>query len=127
MAPPFIAYAGVAGPTKSKSLLANAHEQCKGYRSILQDPSGTKLWRHIMGGSWNDKGLWLTGNAWAAYGMLRVQQTIAKSVYAADLKSESADLLDWTNEILNATWARQVRSCRSFAPSTPSSRALFAC
>ncbi|KZW03864.1 hypothetical protein EXIGLDRAFT_715909 [Exidia glandulosa HHB12029] len=107
MAPPFIAYAGVTAPTASKSLLVNAYEQCQGYRSILQDPAGSKLWRHIIGGSFNDTGLWLTGNAWAAYGMLRVQQTIAKSDFADDLKSESADLLDWTTEILNATWARQ--------------------
>lgn len=108
MAPPFIAYAGVTAPTKAKSLLVNAYEQCQGYRTTLQDPSGSKLWRHIIGGSWNDTGLWLTGNAWAAYGMLRVQQTLAKSDSADELKSETADLLDWTNEILNATWARQV-------------------
>lgn len=106
MAPPFIAYSGVV--SNSKSLLSNAYEQCKGYRSILQDPS-TKLWRHIIGGPWNDTGIWATGNGWAAYGMLRVQQTIAKSQFASDLKSESADLLVWTNEILNATWTRQTK------------------
>lgn len=110
MAPPFIAYYGAAkGGAQGKSLLQNAYLQCKGYRTILRDPQ-TNLWRHIMEGSWSDPGLWATGNAWAAFGMLRVQQTIAKSSFARDLQSESSDLLDWTEEILAAAWARQVLS-----------------
>ncbi|KZV92808.1 Six-hairpin glycosidase [Exidia glandulosa HHB12029] len=110
MAPPFIAYYGALNG--DKSLLSNAYEQCKGYRTILQDEetNDTDLWRHILRGTWNDTGLWLTGNAWAAYGMLRVQQTIAKSAFADEFKSESADLLGWTNEILEAVWSRQRES-----------------
>ncbi|EJD53929.1 Six-hairpin glycosidase [Auricularia subglabra TFB-10046 SS5] len=107
MAPPFIAYSGVAlGGSEGKDLVLNAYEQCKGYRDILRDPE-TNLWMHVLKGKWNDTGLWLTGNAWAVNGMLRVQQTIAKSEYAPLLQRESADLISWTNEILNATWSRQ--------------------
>ncbi|EJD50632.1 hypothetical protein AURDEDRAFT_100180 [Auricularia subglabra TFB-10046 SS5] len=107
MAPPFIAYSGAAqGGREGKALLVNAYQQCQGYREILRDPA-TDLWRHVLEGSWSDTGLWITGNAWAAFGMLRVQQTIAKSDVSRQLRAEQADLLAWTDEILTAAWARQ--------------------
>jgi len=52
-------------------------------------------------------GFWLTGNAWAAFGALRLEATISKSEYADNMTSEIADLREWTDEILNATWWRQ--------------------
>ncbi|EJD53925.1 Six-hairpin glycosidase [Auricularia subglabra TFB-10046 SS5] len=110
MVPPFIAYYGAAqGGQEGKDLLLNAYEQCKGYRRLLRDED-SGLWMHIVRGGWNDTGLWATGNAWGAYGMLRVQQTIAKSAFARELADESGELLQWTNEILNATWSRQRES-----------------
>lgn len=112
MAPPFIAYYGAL--THNKTLLLNAYEQMKGYRAILQDTE-TGLWRHILRGSWSDKGLWLTGNAWAAWGSLRIERTLTNSFFADELKDERDDLLKWSNEILAAVWAVQV-SVDSLSP-----------
>ena len=131
MAPPFIAYYGaIAGGKYGASLLAEAYKQCKLYRQYLSDGSG--LWRHIVLGSWQDNNHWGTGtsdrlrhlvlqtktdpvfphhigNGWAAAGMLRVFETIARSGHAWKFAVELADLAIWIDEILTHSWAYQVR------------------
>ncbi|KAI4163976.1 MAG: hypothetical protein LQ342_002473 [Letrouitia transgressa] len=80
MAPPFLAYQGVA--TNNQSLLREAGRQCQLQQDILRPQSHKPtrgLWRHIIGPSdAQDLGLWATGNAWAAAGMTRVLATMLK-------------------------------------------------
>ncbi|KAH7098053.1 Six-hairpin glycosidase [Auriculariales sp. MPI-PUGE-AT-0066] len=111
MVPPTIAYYGVyqSDGYERERALKFAWRQCQGYRDILRDPD-TGLYRHIMEGPWNDQGLWATGQGWAAFGMLRVHQTISKSAIASSLTSEAQDLLNWTKELIDATWAHQLES-----------------
>ncbi|TBU33264.1 Six-hairpin glycosidase-like protein [Dichomitus squalens] len=106
MAPPFIAYYGaIQGGANGTALLSEAYNQCKLYRQYLRDVSG--LWKHIVLGSSQDNNHWGTGNAWAAAGMLRVLETIARSNEADNFRTEQEDLLDWINEILTAAWTYQ--------------------
>ncbi len=132
MAPPFIAYYGaLAGGEYGASLFAEAYKQCKLYRQYLSDESG--LWKHIVLGSWQDNNHWgtgkparsihpveqtkktdlafslITGNGWAAAGMLRVFETIARSGHAWKFSAELANLWVWIDEILTHSWAFQVR------------------
>lgn len=58
MAPPFIAYYGAF--SLNKSLVEEGANQVRLYREVLQDPV-TKLWRHILLGSWSEPSLWGTG------------------------------------------------------------------
>lgn len=58
-------------------------------------------------------GLELIGNAWAAAGMLRVHQTLKYSSEAEKFVDQQANLTQWINEILGASWAHQV--CLIFA------------
>ncbi|KAF8063618.1 Six-hairpin glycosidase-like protein [Lyophyllum atratum] len=98
MVPPFFAYYGVI--TQNRTLLVQAHDQIKLYRSYLRDASAGNLWKHVLlGMSDNDEGHWSTGNAWAAAGMLRVLGTIQNSQYANTLKNEQNDLATWIKEI----------------------------
>ena len=110
MAPPFIAYFGAYDQTDTKTtLLQTAYDQCRLYRNYLQD-SKTKLWKHIALGSWQDNQLWATGNGWAAAGMVRVLGTIHSSSVSADFLDQQQDLLNWTEEIVKASWQYQVRT-----------------
>ena len=59
MVPPFLAYYGVM--TQNQSLVAEAYNQIRLYRSYLLDPDTDNLWRHIDLGSWADDGHWSTG------------------------------------------------------------------
>jgi hypothetical protein len=92
MVPPFLAYYGVA--TNNASVLQASVDQCRLYRQILlanttnsglYNPLVTHpdiasgLWEHIIGPVNEDSGLWLTGNAWAAAGMIRVLATVIKA------------------------------------------------
>jgi len=106
MAPPFIAYFGAFehGDTKNW-LLQYSYDQCRLYRKYLQD-SATKLWKHIQVGS-PDANLWATGNGWAAAGMLRVLRTIHNSDVSNDFLGQQGDLLNWVEEIVNASWNYQ--------------------
>jgi len=108
MVPPFIAYFGAyeRGDTKTW-LLQNSYDQCRLYRKYLQD-SATKLWKHIQVGSSPDGNLWATGNGWAAAGMLRVLQTIRNSGLSNNFVNQQADLLNWVEEIVKASWDHQV-------------------
>lgn len=58
MAPPFISYYGAF--TSNRTLVAEGANQVRLYREVLQDPV-TKLWRHILLGSWSEPSLWGTG------------------------------------------------------------------
>ena len=108
MAPPFIAYFGAYDQSGAMTwLLQAAYDQCRLYRSYLQD-SSTKLWKHIELGSEQDDKFWATGNGWAAAGMLRVLQTIRNSNVNESFLNQQHDLLNWTEEIVKASWNYQV-------------------
>ncbi|KAG2147404.1 Six-hairpin glycosidase-like protein [Suillus bovinus] len=104
---PFIAYFGAV--TNNATLLQIAYDQCRLYRDalILDGPTG-KLWGHIYSddnGTWIDEGIWGTGNAWAALGMLRVAVTIQKSEHSARMTSQITCLISWIKEILDGEFA----------------------
>ena len=124
MAPPFLAYYGVA--TNNASLLEEAVNQCLLYREILQanttasmaSPPTTHpllasgLWTHILGPVNNDPGIWSTGNAWAAAGMMRVLATLVKAPAhlfqdghhdTTSLKHATANLVNAICEILDGS------------------------
>ncbi|XP_006463798.1 hypothetical protein AGABI2DRAFT_208718 [Agaricus bisporus var. bisporus H97] len=88
MAPPFLAYYGLYN--ENLTLLEESVEQCRLYRQVLQ-ASGGGLWRHIVGPSSPDPGLWSTGNAWAAAGMARILAAVTntpKSVFGKDTEKK---------------------------------------
>ncbi|KAG6334806.1 hypothetical protein ID866_4278 [Astraeus odoratus] len=104
---PFIAYVGAV--TKNGTLLQIAYDQCRLYRDalLIDGPTG-KLWAHIYNdsdNSWVDKGIWGTGNAWAALGMLRVAVTIQKTTFYPSMKSQVSELISWVKEILDGEFA----------------------
>ncbi|OAX34431.1 hypothetical protein K503DRAFT_803603 [Rhizopogon vinicolor AM-OR11-026] len=104
---PFIAYFGAV--TNNATLLQVAYDQCRLYRDalILDGPTG-KLWGHIYSDDtkeWIDEGIWGTGNAWAALGMLRVAVTIQKTEYCTDMAPQIANLTSWVKEILDGEFA----------------------
>ncbi|SCV67160.1 BQ2448_5806 [Microbotryum intermedium] len=103
MVPPFLAGRGLE--TNNATLLLEAHAQIKIYRRYLQDRR-TGLWMHITLGSWQDSGLWATGNGWAAAGMTRVLASMMHSPTPSAYSSQIADLVTWISEIINAAFAR---------------------
>ncbi len=58
MALPFIAFHGAMNENVTE--LQEVKRQIGLYRDALRDPE-TKLWRHIVMGSWNDTSFWGTG------------------------------------------------------------------
>jgi hypothetical protein len=82
-----------------------AYQQIKAYRQVLRDDNG--LWKHVIGGPWEDPGHWSTGQGWAAAGILRVYQTIAKSASRPTMEWALPDLRDWAEEIVTAVWQHQ--------------------
>ena len=126
MVPPFLAYYGVT--TQNVTLLQEAYAQISLYRKYLRDQNANNLWKHIQLGSYGtDDGHWstgdlptpsplnqyilinLTGNAWAAAGMIRVLGTIQRSQYADSLGQQQIDLVDWIQEIHGGMYRHQVR------------------
>ncbi|KAF8665575.1 hypothetical protein AX16_000033 [Volvariella volvacea WC 439] len=106
MVPPFIAYFGaLQGGRGGRELLQTSYDQCRLYREALRDEGG--LWRHIAHGNWQDPTHWATGNAWAAAGMLRVLQTLNHTAQAERFTRQQADLREWIDEILEASWDYQ--------------------
>ncbi|KAJ7273725.1 Six-hairpin glycosidase-like protein [Mycena haematopus] len=108
MVPPFLAYYSVL--TGNTTLLNEAYNQIKLYRSYLLDSSAKNLWKHIVLGNdtqdaVNDEGHWSTGNGWAAAGMLRVIATMKNSPYSKDFSSQQKDLASWVKEIHTAMFA----------------------
>lgn len=60
MVPPFLAYYGVI--TRNQTLLLDAYNQIRLYRSYLRDPTANNLWKHIvLGVNASDPGHWSTG------------------------------------------------------------------
>ena len=103
MFPPFLAFYAVAA--NDLELMREAVKQCGLYREILTIESGPKkgLWKHIVGPSeMTDEGVWSTGAAWAAYGMVRVRATISGWRPSNETMSEELSQLDsWIGEILD--------------------------
>lgn len=111
MVPPFLAYYGAVN--SNKTMLELAYNQIRLYRDQLREPS-SGLWMHIDLGSWQDTGLWATGNAWVAAGITRVIATIESSSMAKSVASETEDLVGWAKSVVSA--AIQRRSVRSLEP-----------
>ncbi|KAH9040705.1 Six-hairpin glycosidase-like protein, partial [Lactarius pseudohatsudake] len=103
MVPPFLAYHGIT--TGNQSMLQEAYNQGKLYRSYLRDNSASGLWQHVvLGTNGTDSGHWSTGNAWAAAGMLRVLGTLKSSPFSHDLNNQIKDLGNWVAEIHSAMY-----------------------
>jgi len=105
---PFLAYYGAV--SNDTTLLQEAYDQCRLYRdALIQDGPTGKLWAHIYVDdtkTWTDQGLWASGNAWAALGMIQVAATLKKSPSASDQFTQQInDLASWVQEILNGTFA----------------------
>lgn len=103
MGPPFLAYYGAV--TNNQTLLQLAFDNIRLFREVLliDGPTG-KLWGHIYNeesASWWDRGIWGTGNGWAALGIIRVQETIKKSAFADQMKDQINTLESWVKEILD--------------------------
>ncbi|WWC91904.1 uncharacterized protein L201_006853 [Kwoniella dendrophila CBS 6074] len=99
MVPPFLAYYGAYH--NNQTLIQEAYRQCSLYRDTLKQSNN--LWAHILlGNGTHDPNLWVTGNAWAVSGMLRVWATIKWSGYASDMSSQMNDLQSWISEIFDA-------------------------
>lgn len=103
MFPPFLAFSAVAA--NDLEPMKEAVRQCGLYREILMVPSGPKkgLWKHIVGPSdMADEGVWSTGAAWAAYGMVRVRATISGWRSSnVTMSREVQDLDQWIGEIID--------------------------
>ncbi|EGG11285.1 uncharacterized protein MELLADRAFT_90741 [Melampsora larici-populina 98AG31] len=100
MVPPFIAYLGAMN--SDYAVLENSYLQCKYNRDVLLDPK-SRTWRHILKGSFQDTGIWSTGNGWAAAGMMRVRQTmeaVSNKELAGKLTKMKTDLESWISEII---------------------------
>lgn len=109
MVPPSLAFAGVL--LNNQTLVSIAHEQCQLYRSAMRNETAG-LWAHIiLGEGIQDMNRWLTGNAWAAYGMMRVLATIQKSPWAGEMGSEISDLQSWVTEIVSKSQEYLVGLC----------------
>ncbi|TFY50545.1 hypothetical protein EVJ58_g11004 [Rhodofomes roseus] len=112
MVPPFLAYYGVL--SSNQSLVQEAYNQVKLYRSYLYN-SSESLWQHILLGTGAyDPGYWSTGNGWAAAGMVRVLATIQHSQFADTMVSEMKDLSTWIVEIHTGMYSRQDASTSLF-------------
>ncbi|GIZ48125.1 hypothetical protein CKM354_001119800 [Cercospora kikuchii] len=106
MAPPFMAYHGVA--VGDVEIVKQAIMQCLKYRQVLKPNVSSEAisagtWQHIIGPKNADLGLWSTGNGWAAMGMARVLATLLhwpKTAVEADAQIAQADLFTWIGEIL---------------------------
>jgi rhamnogalacturonyl hydrolase YesR len=103
MVPPFLAFYAVAA--NDLEIMKEAVRQCELHREVLRIDSGPKkgLWKHIVGPSdMADEGVWSTGAAWAAYGMVRVRATISGWQPSNETMSQEIQNLDqWIGEILD--------------------------
>lgn len=99
MVPPFFAYYGVQ--TGNKTLVEEAYNQIKAYRDALRHEDNN-LWQHIIYNEKIDDGLWGTGNAWAAAGIVRVIATIQQSQWKDDMKDKLDEMKGWAEEIMKA-------------------------
>lgn len=101
MIPPSLAY---YSPFASNvSYITEAYYQCKYYREVLQANTTADwkgLWTHIVGPQSQTLGIWLTGNGWAALGMLRVYATILHWERTSKWTARPTNLKTWIYEIL---------------------------
>lgn len=76
--------------------------------------SSSGSWKHVVGGgSFDDAGLWNTGNGWAAHGIVRVLATMQASPWSESFADEKTDLADWATEILTSAFSHlKVRRSR---------------
>ena len=87
MGPPFLAHYALI--TNNNTLFNMSFDQLEGVHNglLLRDGAGKGLWGHIVDYSnpsaprWIDERAWLTGNGWAAAGLLRV---MAASMHSSD-------------------------------------------
>jgi rhamnogalacturonyl hydrolase YesR len=105
MVPPFLAYYAVA--TKNMTIMREAVRQGFLYRDVLGisasgNNSTAGLWKHIGGPQTNDKGLWSTGNGWAAMGMMHVLAIAKYSGAEYFISEEVRTLKSIVKDILNA-------------------------
>lgn len=109
MVPPVLAYWGALQDNldTQREYLTLAYNQVRLYRDYLRDPDANNTWHHIVLGSWSDTGHWATGQGWAASGILRVYQTIAKSALSDEMSWALGDLVAWAEEIVAGTWSYQ--------------------
>lgn len=103
MFPPFLAYYAVV--SNDMNLIREAVAQCGLYRDVCRIREGPRrgLWRHIVGPSeFADAGIWSTGVAWAAYGILRVRATVVGWRPSKGVMGAEVGVLDrWVLEILD--------------------------
>jgi len=83
--------------------LQMAYDQCRLYREAMLDPD-VYLWQHVVLGPWQDYGLWATGNAWAAAGMMRVHATMRQSKFSSSFGEQMGDLGNWAAQITQQSW-----------------------
>jgi hypothetical protein len=72
-------------------------------------PSGAArgLLRHIVNDATTvggDQGAWLTGNGWAAAGIVKVIATIVQSEFASQMQPQIDQLITWTQAILDGCY-----------------------
>lgn len=113
MGPPFLAFYGLV--TSNQTLVQMAFNQLRLQRMALARSKGTgrNLWHHIVkfpnarnksDTQLIDARVWLTGNGWAAAGMLRVAAIISQSPWMDKMKDQYNQLLDWAEDIVSATY-----------------------
>lgn len=78
-------------------------------RSASTAPTG--LWQHIIGPEAQTRGLWATGNGWAALGMVRVLATLTHWSVSSSWVDEKTELKGWLHEIFTALTKVQVSLC----------------
>ncbi|KDN38212.1 hypothetical protein K437DRAFT_270642 [Tilletiaria anomala UBC 951] len=115
LAPPFLAY--YAAQTSDTDLMKEVVTQCTLQRQVLQLTTaavnatssnsssdtfnGQGLWQHIVGPQSQTLGLWSTGNAWAALGMVRVLATILHWPRTSTWASSPTTLKQYIYEIFD--------------------------
>ncbi|EST04812.1 AMP-dependent synthetase/ligase [Kalmanozyma brasiliensis GHG001] len=107
MMPPFLAWYGMI--TRNNTLLQASYDQIRLYRNEMRLTTGrsTGLWGHILSpddDDWTDGGAWATGNGWVLGGMARTLATIEQSQASGSMTSQKTDLINWMQEILDASW-----------------------
>lgn len=113
MGPPFFAFYGLV--TNNQTLVQMAFDQLRLQHKALARTEGTgrNLWHHIVrfpnarnksDTQLIDARVWLTGNGWAAAGMLRVAAIISQSPWTDKMKDQYHQLLDWAEDIVSATY-----------------------
>ena len=113
MGPPFFALYGLL--SNNQSLVQLGYDQLRLQRNALRraEGGGLNLWQHIVQLVARppnapprpvDPRAWLTGNGWAASGLLRVAAIIRESPWAEAMTTQYNDLIAWADEIIEAAY-----------------------